>query len=248
MSKPRGYYTLFWAYSHCRNLLKMQIPNGSVHSFSLSFISRWLEFAFLCADFGWRIFYLRSYYEKEIYEWWSGRGNRQNCGENPWRYGLPVSLTRAEPDTVLGTKNGAYSVNLAYNTLVWLRSISLSVLLFCCLKLLRIWKDVFFSGFLVWLRADILNIFQARPRRKEQKRRFWDVLRFNSCQASRTKPNVDCGKRFGRCIADWWTKEIVFGFRRKEKRVFPYRQGNVRTEILEKKKRLTNFSLVFYTV
>ena len=43
---------------------------------------------------------------------------------------------------------------------------------FCRLKLLRISKDVFFSGFLVWLRADILKYFKRDRDEKSKKDAF----------------------------------------------------------------------------
>ena len=58
MSKPRGYYTLFLAYSHYSNLLKMQIPNGSVYSFLFICVATW-SLRFMCATSVAHFFILR---------------------------------------------------------------------------------------------------------------------------------------------------------------------------------------------
>ena len=94
------------------------------------------------------------------------------------------SLTKVEPNKVLRAKKSLSFVNLTYNTLRMIAFGFLVYSTFLPLKTALHLKCVFFSGFLVRLRVDILNIFQAWARRKEQKRRFLGLLRFNSCQAN----------------------------------------------------------------
>ena len=85
---------------------------------------------------------------------------------------------KAEAHKVLGAKNRPYFVNLTYNTLRMIAFGFLVYSTFLPLKTALHLKCVFFSGFLVRLRVDILNIFQAGARRKEQKRHVLGVVRF----------------------------------------------------------------------
>ena len=71
------------------------------------------------------------------------------------------SLTRVEPNKVLRAKKSLSFVNLAYDTASIASFGFLVYSTFLPLKTALHHKRVFFSGFLVRLRVDILNIFQA---------------------------------------------------------------------------------------